>query len=97
MELKFNIHVAETAELKILLAEFEWLCELLADEMSKSNLGSDFLFQNPDVKVNLEFEDIANRFERRLGRYRAILADEAALVVMGSVLSKVKTVIGSGS
>lgn len=95
MDLQISVQVAETAELKMLMAEFEWLCELLADEGAKNTIDPGFSFQKLEGAPNSELLELTSRFESRLGRYRDMLSDEIILVVMDAVLSKGKALLGS--
>jgi len=92
MELKISIQVAETSELKILMAEFEWLCELLADEASKNTIDPDFNFQKSVEVPDPEILETRMRIEKRLDRFRDVLADEVILILMTSVLNSCKSV-----
>jgi len=83
MELRIKFVVAETAELKILLAEFSWLCEILADlEFSSGPQGGIGIHG-----YDRELKELIVRIEQRLGKHREILDAEAGLVVMHSVLA----------
>jgi len=91
MELKIELMVAETAELKILRAEFVWLCEILADiEFSADP-------QKTTEEYDIELKELIVRIEQRLGKHQEILAGEAGLVVMHSVLAHAKKVGSSTS
>jgi hypothetical protein len=94
VELRFNIHVAETAELKILVAEFEWLCELLLDV--KSARSHSEIKWTVDSLPSSELLDVVKRFTVRLEKYREILMDEAVWVIMESVLAEGAAMISSG-